>query len=49
MPPQPSGAVAQFCPAGQACAAASGVHPHTFATLGVAPPHVFGAVQLPQS
>src|SRR5260370_24171579 len=49
MPPQPFGAVPQFCPAAHACWAPSGVHPHMFATLGVPPPQVSGGEQDPQA
>jgi hypothetical protein len=48
MPPQPFGAVPQFCPAAHACWALSGVQPHTFAMLGVPPPHVSGGEHDPQ-
>jgi hypothetical protein len=48
VPPQPFGAVLQFCPAGHACAAVSGVQPHTLGMLGVPPWHVCGDMHVPQ-
>ena len=48
VPPQPFGAVLQFCPAAHACWALSGVQPHTFAMLGVPPPQVSGGEHDPQ-
>jgi hypothetical protein len=47
LPPQPSETGPQFLPA-HAVLIEIGVQPHTFGTLGVAPPQVFGAVQVPQ-
>jgi hypothetical protein len=49
VPPHPSGALPQFCPAAHAFVAVSGVQPHTFATLGVPPPQVCGAVHVPHT
>jgi hypothetical protein len=45
MPPQPSGAMPQFCPSAQAAPAVSGVHPQTF--IVPPPPHVWGGVHVP--
>jgi hypothetical protein len=47
LPPQPSGIVPQLR-VPQTAAAVLGVHPHTFATEGEPPPHVWGDVQPPQ-
>jgi hypothetical protein len=48
VPPQPFGAVPQFCPDEHACRSVSGVQPHTFAVLGIPPPQVSGGEQEPQ-